>query len=92
VGSKWYDRGALVSFKLRLAWVKRKMERATGIESAFSAWEVGKRSARSFTTPHQCLWLEWPLEHSHRIELAGASRRRNDATPRSKKSKTPATK
>jgi hypothetical protein len=31
------------------------------------------------------------LERAHRIELAGASRRRNDATPRSKKSMTPAT-
>jgi DNA replication protein DnaC len=36
--------------------------------------------------------LDRLLERSHRIELAGASRRRNDATSRSKKSMTPATK
>lgn len=34
--------------------------------------------------------LDRLLERSHRIELAGASRRRNDAAPRSKKSMTPA--
>jgi DNA replication protein DnaC len=33
--------------------------------------------------------LDRLLERAHRIELAGASRRRNDATPRSKKSMTP---
>lgn len=36
--------------------------------------------------------LDRLLERSHRIELAGASRRRNDATPRPKKSMTPASK
>ena len=35
--------------------------------------------------------LDRLLERAHRIELAGASRRRNDTTPRSKKSMTPAT-
>jgi DNA replication protein DnaC len=35
--------------------------------------------------------LDRLLERAHRIELAGASRRRNDATPRSKKSMTPTT-
>jgi DNA replication protein DnaC len=35
--------------------------------------------------------LDRLLERAHRIELAGASRRRNDATPRSKKSMTPGT-
>jgi DNA replication protein DnaC len=35
--------------------------------------------------------LDRLLERSHRIELAGNSRRRNDATPRSKKSVAPAT-
>jgi DNA replication protein DnaC len=34
--------------------------------------------------------LDRLLERAHRIELAGASRRRNDAAPRSKKSITPA--
>jgi DNA replication protein DnaC len=34
--------------------------------------------------------LDRLLERSHRFELAGASRRRTDATPRSKKSMTPA--
>jgi len=34
--------------------------------------------------------LDRLLERAHRIELAGASRRRNDATPRSKKSIAPA--
>jgi hypothetical protein len=34
--------------------------------------------------------LDRLLERAHRIELAGASRRRNDAVPRSKKSMTPA--
>jgi len=34
--------------------------------------------------------LDRLLERSHRIELAGNSRRRNDATPRAKKSMTPA--
>lgn len=34
--------------------------------------------------------LDRLLERSHRIELTGASRRRNDATPRSKRSMTPA--
>jgi hypothetical protein len=41
VGSKQCDRGALEIFKMRLASVKRKMERATRIELTFSAWKSG---------------------------------------------------